>query len=78
MRKWIMAAGAALLVTFASLVLAHPGHGSPEWAGSAFHYLIEFIHLPLIAVMSIFAVITFRWAFSTEELVEELAEEEEN
>lgn len=38
----------ALFLVAAPAAQAHEGHGDPRWYGSAMHYLLEPVHLPVV------------------------------
>jgi len=54
--------GAIALLTLAPGVRAHEGHGNPQWLGSALHYVLEPVHLPLTVGVLALVILTVRRA----------------
>ncbi len=54
--------GVLTLLTIAPSAWAHDGHGSPQWFGSAVHYLFEPMHLPLALGALALLIVTVRKA----------------
>ena len=53
---------AVLFLVAASDAVAHEGHGDPRWYGSALHYLLEPVHLPVALAASVLLVVASGWA----------------
>jgi hypothetical protein len=62
MRKHVGPAAvvAGVLVAWAPPALAHPDHGDPTLFDSAFHYLIEPVHLPLTVGVLVALLVVWR------------------